>query len=800
MAKSSVRRYLPATLLATLLTTTLLAPSGTAVANPDGEYAVTGLTEPVELRVDNWGVPHIYANNNEDLFLAQGFNAARDRLFQIDLWHRRGLGLLSEAFGPKYLEQDRAARMFRYRGDMQEEWRSYGPEAKQIATQFANGVNAYLDWLDDNPEALPEEFRKLDYRPSRWQPEDIVQIRSHGLTRNVSDEVDRARIACAAGLEADRVRQKLEPAHQTTIPDGLDPCGIPDDVLDTYDLATQDVEFSEQEGDIVAVPTDAAGFEGSNNWTISGERTETSRPILANDPHRSHAAPSLRYITHLSAPEMDLIGAGEPALPGVSMGHNGTVGFGLTIFSTDQDDLYVYELDPNDPTRYRYGDGWETMRTAEEEVPIAGQEPETVAMSFTRHGPVVRVDEENNRAYAVRTMWLEPGTAPYFGSVRFNDVSNFDEFVEAMYNWGTPSENQVYADVDGNIGWAPGGVTPKRANYDGLLPVPGDGRYEWNGFYFGDEMPRSYNPDAGYVATANEMNLPPEFQDKNLGFEWANPYRFQRISEVLDANDNSSVTDSAELQNDQLSIPARRILALLDEAGIAERGGDSRAAKAATMLRGWDAVESADSAQAALFEVWRVRQLEPAFVKATAPKAAELIERPDTSSLLDALENPDDWFGNGGEAKRDALLRTTLAAGYAETVKLLGPDPSKWQWGDLQYSQFEHPMTEILDEDEQQRFNVGPLPRGGSEHTANASSFDTETFKHTSGASFRMVLDVGEWDNSIAVNTPGQSGNPNDPNYRDLAETWQRGEYFPLSYSRAEVEQNTKQLLMLRPR
>jgi penicillin amidase len=804
MGNVFARRFAPCVLLTATVLAAALVPVGAGAAQHD-EFTVTGLHEPVELRVDHWGVPHLYARNTDDLFLAQGFNAARDRLFQIDLWHRRGLGRLSEAFGPQFVEQDRAARMFLYRGDMRREWDSYGPEAKRIATRFASGVNAYLDWLEDNPDALPEEFRRLGYTPSRWKPEDVVRIRSHGLTRNLTSEVERSRVVCAAGLAADRVRKQLQPEWTTAVPDGYDPCLLPQDVLETFELATKTVEFVEQDGRTVAVPADRtkdeAEFQGSNNWTISGERTATGRPILANDPHRSHAAPSLRYLAHLSAPGLDVIGAGEPALPGISIGHNGTVAFGLTIFPLDQEDLYVYELDPDDPSRYRYGDSWEPMRTVSEQVAVAGESSRTVTMRFTRHGPVVKVDEEKNLAYAVRTAWLEPGMAPYFGSVKFNQVRDFDGFVEAMRNWGAPTENQVYADVDGNIGWVPGGLVPKRSGYDGLLPVPGDGRYEWDGFYDGDDLPRSYNPADGYLATANQMNLPPAFpyEDKRIGFEWSNPYRFQRITEVLDADADISVADSAALQNDQLSIPARRIGALLHDLRVGQDAPEGAAA-AVEILRGWDAVESVDSAPAALFEVWRVRHLEPAFVRAVVPEAAEYIHRPDTVTLLEALEHPQEWFGDNAVAKRDALLTATLAAAYAETGKLLGADHRQWRWGDLQYSVFEHSMSGILDDADRQRFDVGPLPRGGSEHTPNASGYDTETFRHTSGASFRMVLDVGEWDSSIAINTPGQSGDPDSPHYRDLALPWSQGEYFPLSYSRQAVEDNTERVIWLRPR
>jgi penicillin amidase len=777
--------------LAALMVTGVAVPAPAASAEPPA-FFVPGLERPVQLVRDKWGVPHIYAQSAGDAFQAQGFNAAHERLFQIDLWRRRGLGLLSEVLGPSYTAQDRATRLFLYRGDMQREWDSYGREARMAATRFTAGINAYVDWLAKNPQALPEEFRHLGYTPARWQPEDVVRIRSHGLTRNLTSEVERAKVTCAAGVEADQVRVRLQPEWHTSVPHGFDPCAVPDDVLATFDLATRNVTFSG--GTVRSLPaTPDEAMEGSNNWTISPSRTATGRPILANDPHRAHSAPSLRYISHLSAPGLDVIGAGEPAQPGISIGHNDTVAFGLTIFPLDQEDLYVYQLDPNDHSRYRYGDGWERITKLTEQVPVAGRPAENVELPFTRHGPIIKVDEQRHLAYAVRTAWLQPGMSPYYGSLQFLRARNFTDFTNAMRNWGAPTENQVYADTSGNIGWVPGGLAPRRQGYDGLLPVPGDGRYEWNGFFNGDDLPRAYNPSQGFFATANQFNLPPDFphQEKKIGFEWSNPSRHQRIVDVLSANSHSTIADSVALQSDQLSLPARQIVALLRDLP-AEPGVD--------MLRSWDGVESAESAPAALFEVWRKRHLGPAFVKAVLPaRAAELIDQPDAAVLVDALEHPEQWFGTDARAKRDELLRSTLESAYAEVSKLLGSNPAAWQWGNLQYSLFEHPLAASSDKATRERLNVGPFPRGGSELTVNASSFRNSDFQHTAGASFRMVLDVGNWDASRAVNTPGQSGNPADPHYRDLADTWRTGGTFPLVYSRSAVERNAEARTVLLP-
>lgn len=760
-------------------------------ASPDpATYPVTGLSDDVELIEDRYGVPHLYADSEDDLFLAQGFNAARERLFQIDLWRRRGLGLLSEVLGSDYVEQDRATRLFLYRGDMDAEWTRYADDAQHIATQFAHGINAYLDWLDAHPERMPEEFGILGYRPARWDPADVVRIRSHGLTRNLESEVERARVVCAAGVEADLIRQGLQPDHRTVVPDGFDPCALPAKVLEVFDLATQDVEF--KENSIRRVPRDAT-TEGSNNWVVSGERTATGRPLLANDPHRAYSAPSLRYIAHLSAPGLDVIGAGEPALPGISIGHNGTVAFGLTIFPMDQEDLYVYQLDPADPSRYRYGTGWEEMTELRDEVPVRGEASREVELTFTRHGPVIHVDRKRNLAYAVRTAWLEPGMSPYFGSIAYMRAENFTEFTKAMRNWGAPTENQVYADVEGNIGWVPGGLAPKRVGYDGLLPVPGDGRYEWDGFYSGDDLPRVFNPDEGFIATANQFNLPPEHQQMGLGYEWTNPFRYQRIVEVLSRQRKHTIRDSELLQTDQLSIPARRIQPLLSRLD----SGDADLRRALRMLRDWDAVLGADSNAAALFEVWLSKHLGPGFARAAVPKAAEHIGTVDNLVMLTELENPGRWLLDA--AARDRLLLDTLRAAYAEVQELLGRGESSWRWGRLHHSLFEHPASDALDPVQRARFDVGPFPRGGSSATVNQSSYRVSNFRQTNGPSFRMVLDVGNWDYSVAVNTPGQSGNPSDPHYRDLAESWRDGTYFPLAYSREAVEEIAERRILLVP-
>ena len=478
------------------------------LVDPSRSYTVPGLEAPAEIIVDAWGVPHIYAGTHYDAFFVQGFNAARDRLWQIDLWRRRGLGLLSEVLGEAYVAQDRAARLFLYRGDMYPEWLAYGSDAKRIAEAFTAGINAFVGLLDSHPALMPPEFELLGYRPSRWQASDVVRIRSNGLWRNVTSEVKRARIACRHGLDAASLWKVLEPTWNPRIPDGLDPCSIPEGVIDTYLLAKAPVSFdaaalargtADEAARIAGVRADDLARElGSNNWAVAPSRTATGRPILADDPHRGHAVPSLRYLAHLVAPGLDVIGAGEPALPGISIGHNQRIAFGLTIFPIDQEDLYVYERAGQG---YRYRGRVEPYTTVTETVPVRGGVARQVSLDFTRHGPVVY--ETENRVFAVRAAWLQPGMSPYFGSVEYMRAQNWREFLGALNRWGAPAENQVYADVDGNIGYKPAGLFPRRRNWDGLLPVPGDGRYEWDGHFDMDALPVEFNPARGFTGTAN---------------------------------------------------------------------------------------------------------------------------------------------------------------------------------------------------------------------------------------------------------------------------------------------------------
>ncbi len=753
--------------------------------------AVPGLAAPAELIVDRWGIPHIYAQSSRDAFFLQGWNAARDRLWQIDLWRKRGLGRLSASLGPAYVAQDRATRLFLYRGDMAAEWAAYDPGGKEAVEAFAAGVNAYVADVRAGKRPLPVEFKLTDSRPEDWKPEDILRIRSHALVSNVASEVARARTICAGGAEADALRRKLEPAHKVTIPKGLDPCDVPADVLADYVLATEPVSFKPPAPRTLAQVIDERSAEGSNNWTISAARTATGRPILANDPHRAVGTPSLRYIAHLDAPGLSIIGAGEPALPGVSLGHNGTAAFGLTIFYIDQEDLYAYETKGD---AYRYNGAFEPMTVVRETIEVKGEAPREVELHFTRHGPVVFQDDAKGRAFAIRTIWNEPGLAGYFGSSRLWRAKGWEDFQTARDRWGAPPLNLVYADTKGDIGWSAAGRTPVRPNWDGLMPVPGDGRYEWAGFVEDGGLPVVKNPAAGYFATANAMNIPAEpaypRDRRKLGFEWADPSRTQRVHEVLDGLPKSTLADSMALQVDSVSPQARRGVALVK--GL--HSADPDVARALALLSAWDGHESTDSAAAAIYETWAVKHLgrHTAAAAGLSADARKLIGAGSPDPVLT-------WLEARPAKVRDPILLSSLADAVGELKGRLGPDMATWTWGRLHRATFVPAVAALADPQLAAQMTVGPLQVPGSSSTPRAATWRAEDFAQSAGASVRLVLDVGAWDNSMAINTPGQSADPTSLHYRDLFPLWAAGAYVPLRFSRAAVEADAETLMRLTP-
>jgi penicillin amidase len=757
----------------------LLTTAATAQEAPPGAFsesrALPGLTAPGEIIIDRAGIPHIYAANARDGFFLQGYAVARDRLWQIDLWRKRGLGRLSASFGAQFVAQDRAARLLLYRGEMAAEWAAYPSQAKGWTEAFAAGINAYVADVEAGRAPLPIEFSATNTRPERWQADDVVRIRSNALASNLTSEVVRARALCGGDLKYEPLRRELAPAHTVSIPKGLDPCSIPADVLDDYALGTGDVRFDGQK--IVVASLDPDIQEGSNNWVIGAGKSATGRPILANDPHRAHAVPNLRYLSHIDTPELKIAGSGEPALPGISFGHNEDVAWAITIFAIDQQDLVV------NPKATK-------LTEVRERIEVKGAPPREVVLKFTDDGPIIHEDPTSGRSFALRATWTKPGASAYFNASWAWTAKTWDDFLVARDHWGAPPLNLLFANRAGDIGWAPGGFVPVRAAGDGLLPVPAGKVHRWTGLLDAKLMPVKHNPADGWIATANEMNIPAGYPHM-LGLEWADRSRITRISEVVGSKPKFGLTDAMALQNDPTSPMARRAVALLQ--GLAGRDANERGALA--LLGNWNGHEGPDSAAAALYEIWAARHLAASAVKAIVPEAARRnFGRTSIGNILPVLEDGK-LFGPDSAALRAEILLGSLGLAFAETARLLGPDPATWRWGALHRADFQ-PSLPIAGRDAERR--VGPVPIGGSGSTPLAMGTGPD-FRVVSGASVRVVMDVGAWDNSMAINTPGQSGDPASPHYRDLFARWATGNYVPFVWSRPRVLQEAERIINVTP-
>jgi len=803
-------RYRGSLLLTAGLLCCVLSSSSLFADEPSSTLRVPGLTDTVEVLVDRWGIPHIYAKNQHDLFFAQGYNAARDRLFQLEIWRRRVTGTMAEIQGAKALDRDIGARLLRFRGDLTKEMSHYHPEGPQIIHAFVEGINAYVKETEQHPELLPLEFRLLEIKPQPWTP-DIVISRIGGLFMNLEEEflmAQRVRSTDAATTLAMIDFYPTDP--DLAVAQGVDLATLPNTILKYYTAARTAVKFSPE--DVIAearpdtatiaklnLPVSATDVslqqsaEGSNNWVINGTRTLSRHPMMANDPHRAIAAPSLRYWVHLVAPGWNVIGGGEPHLPGVSIGHNQYGAWGLTIFPTDAEDLYIYDTNPDEPNQYRYKNTWENMKVYRESILVKGQDPVTVDLKYTRHGPVLAEDAAYHKAYALRAAWLEIGAAPYLASLRMDQARSWEEFRAACVYSNAPSENMVWADVKGNIGWQATGIVPRRPNWNGILPVPGDGRFEWAGTLPNKELPFLYNPSEGFFATANAENLPSGYPH-SVSFLWEPPYRLARIRELLNARMGTTAVDVMRWQQDELSIPARTLVPLLSEL----RSENPAAQAALEKLRAWDYVLAKDSIAAGIYAAWQQRLWENYRDRRVPRSVRQYFAKMAPQRLINSLTTPDTFYGQQPVAGRDEFLIQSFEQAVQSLIEQFGPDMNRWIYGKAGYHHItiRHMLGEAVNSQYRAQLNVGPLPRGGDGFTVNNTDNNAE---QGIGASFRIIADVADWDRSLGTNTPGQGGNPTDPHYRDLANMWAAGKYFPAFYSREKVVTVTEKKFVLQP-
>ena len=737
-----------------------------ALAQIEGEIEINGLMEPVEVIRDEWGIPHIYAQNDQDLFFAQGYIMAQDRLWQMEMWRRWREGRLAEIFGPAALDYDRRARLMMFRGPFNEdEWDSYHPDAKNLFTADANGVNAYIESNRDN---LPVEFQLTGVVPDPWTAETnllrwaslaVPSVRGHAI-----NEVELALNVARYGVEEANRLAAPDPWDDLVVPDGLDINLFTEELLEAMRAGDDDpfvagrlppLEIIEPYKDLVEsgevrvaqVSPLPIATEGSNNWVMSPSRSPTGVPILVNDPHRRIEMPALRYFIHLIAPGWNVIGGGEPPFAGVDAGNNEHIAWGFTFAGTDMVDVFVEEVHPEDPNLVRWQDSWEPLRIIEEDILVKGQDPEPVILKFSRHGPVFYEDLNSRHAYSVRSVVQEHGTAAYKGSFQLAQAESCEDFFELAMHWLVPSHSLICGDVDGNIALQVTGFTPDRNGWNGRLPVPGTGEYEWLGFR--TDLPREFNPERGYIATANNNVHPPGYEGRPVFYhssEGVETSRITRLHQVLGSFEAPTIEEHIQIQQDDYLLAAERDIPLFS--GWVSSDPDIDWAR--DLIESWDAKLSKESTAGAMYVRWN----------------EEVDER---ARHTDMQLSQRRMFIEAG--LRSAIDRLTLE---------LGPDRDQWRHGRVHASPLQHMF--IPD------FDLPAVERPGGFGSLNAT-----------GANFRRIIDLADLDRSIATNAPGQSAQPGSPFYGDLTETLGNGDYFPLLYTRGAVEDRAAHRLTLSP-
>jgi len=690
---------------------------------------------------------------------------AQDRLWQMEMWRRWHEGRLAEIFGPEALPYDERTRLMMYRGPFDAtEWTSYHPEAEAIFTAYANGVNAFVE---QNRYDLPVEFQLTGIVPDPWTKETVVlrwaQLALSSVRGHAINELTLAMNVARFGAEEANRRFAPDPWDDLVVPEGLDVSLITQEVLDAARAGDGDpfepgnlpplevVEpYAGSAGpvQVASVSPSMAVVEGSNNWVMSGARTPSGIPILSNDPHRRIEMPALRYFSHLVAPGWNVFGGSEPPFVGINAGNNETMAWGFTFAGTDMVDVFVEELHPTDDSLVRWRDGWETLRSTTEEIRVKGEDaPRTVVLESSRHGPVFYKDLVNRRAYAVQSAVQYPGTAAYMGSFQLAQATSCADFFERANHWLVPTHNLICGDRDGNIALQVTGLTPDRDGWNGRLPVPGTGAYEWKGFR--EDLPREMNPARGYIVTANDNTHPPGYRGRPVfyhstrGVETA---RITRLHQILGTGAKYSVDDHRLIQHDAYSLQAEGDLPLFQ--GWTSQDADVEWARA--LIAGWDAVLTRESTAGALYVRW-----------------TELVD--------------DDARGADTEsATRRSLVEAGLRATIDDLTADWGPNRAEWRYGRIHVSELPHMF--IPD------FSLAAVERPGGFGTVNAN-----------GANFRRIIDLADIDRSVASNAPGQSAQPGSPYYDNLRENLANGAYFPIAFSREAVEAAAAHRLTLTP-
>ena len=756
----------------------------------DGRAELDGLQGQVEIIRDRWGVPHIYAEFERDAYFAQGYVHAQDRLWQMEFNRRLAAGRLSEVLGESTLDTDRLVRTLGLYRAAQRDVETLPPEVLAELTAYAEGVNAFIGTHRNH---LPLEFQLLGFAPEPWTVTDSLgwtKVMAMGLDGNWEDELERQRLTAKLG---EQKASELFPAY----PEGA-PVVVPEETaglrLADESLLTGWRQFRQLSG----YPDSGSG---SNNWVVDGSMTATGRPILANDPHLGIQIPSLWYEVHLVAGALDVIGASFPGCPGVVIGHNRSIAWGMTNSRVDVQDLYVEHV--NDAGQYEYRGEWYDLGELTEQIWVKGRSgPVWLTVRTTRHGPLLPSDDKvQGPPLALRWTALESGSI--FTSLHLlNRAENWDQFRSALRHWNSPAQNLLYADAQGNIGYQLPGVIPIRSRGQGLVPVPGwTGEYEWNGSIPFEELPSAYNPPQHYLVTANNKIVADDYP-YFLSANWAEPSRAQRITQLLQGKKHLTVADMRNIQADAYSLAAARVmpyvLALGPQGWLQER--------AFRFFELWDCQMRPESGAAGIADVvlWRALmntfgdelqgvQIEPG----SWGRMAQVL-----FGSIDQADNP--WFDDVTTPEvesRDQILRKSVGEAMEFWRRhygdLVGNLDSQWAWGKVHTATFKHvlgsvPALGLL-------LNRGPVAAPGTWCTVNANAYYPGSFDVESLPSYRQIVDVGHWDESLYQHTTGQSGQPLSRHYDDMIGAWQAVQPQQMLYERSEVLAQAEGVLTLAP-
>lgn len=784
----------------------------------EGTLTVSGLQEPVTVRRDSYGVPHLYAENQEDMFFAQGFTHAQERFWQMESQRLVAKGRTAELYGEFTLDLDIDARNIGWYRIAQATWQMYqqtDPEAVAALEAYSAGVNAYLDENRDSFNLNLTIWNAIGepWEIDPWQPADSLAIGvllDWDLGGGVYREQERAILSERLGpAAAAALWPYYSPDYPYILPDGGVPITQTTQINDKF-VSNRDLSQFTFIGSAARTPFSIGQhpFSGSNSWVISGEHTENGLPLLANDPHIALEIPSRWFEMGLHAPsDWDVVGFSLPGIPTVLIGRNQHIAWGLTNARVDTQDLFIEKINPNNPNQYEFQGEWRDMEIIEETILVAEREPLVLEVQLTHHGPLVAIPDPR-MTEAMSMAWTGSGTTRVFkAAILLNKAQNYDDFLEAMRLWDTLSQSIVYADVDGNIAYQLPGRIPVRPRSDGQFPVPGwTGEYDWAGWVPFDELPRALNPESGYIIAANNA-IVSEAYPHVISKEWAAGERAARIEEMILATLTTqgviTTDDMARIQLDTKTLLAADYVPLL----LSLNPTSDQMEEALRYLSEWDHQEQRDSVATTIFEIFYMHLAETVLADELGDISdVYLFDGNAQRMFFHHLASDEDaiWWDDVTTEQmetRDDILHNALEETVIWLERKLGKNMAGWQWGELHTITFENvplgrfgiPAIAVL-------LNRGPYSIDGGNSVINATGWNWENpAPSRSGVSFRLIVDLSDVDKAQAIHATGQSGHPYHPHYTDFIEMWVEGEYHPVYLSEAAIAEQVVEQLILVP-